>query len=177
MVECLQQKDLEDLISIADPDIVIELERQLNGTGHFTFYPTVDSYSPNPFMPEHPYHMLQTGRQKDIPLITGVEMNAGAVSVALVWDEFEELSTNWTYYGPRAMFGSRADDVTEGEQLISNVTKHFYVGHNNFSQELVDGMVDLYSDLFYRMPAVKALEIQSEKQRAPVYFYEVIFWM
>ena len=83
----------------------------------------------------------------------------------------DELSSNWTQIGGGLIFGDSGSDLTEIEQLKTNVIRKFYVGGMNFSAELKEDISDMFSDLFVASPVVRTVEYHSVNQEAPVYLY------
>jgi carboxylesterase type B len=174
VTQCLQDVDSETLIlkTLPNFDGVAVVEEELDGAGPYVFVPIIDSFSPNPFLPEHPINTIRAGRQKDIPVIAGVTANEGSITLNFVWNRMDDFNRNWTTIGPRSLYFIRADEITEHDELIANVTRHFYTGEKEFSTELKDEMLNLLGD-YFTSSVHRAVQHQAETQKAPVFMYEL----
>ena len=176
ILNCLQDAELSDLIMapMQELNVARGLENELNGNREIRIFPNIDSYASTPFLPDHPIHIMKSGRQKDIPFMTGIVQDEGAFFTALqYWDSFDSLNGNWSFHGPQLISKVKAEDITVDQELVANVTRHFYTGGKNFSQDDPQPLVDLYTDRYFLFPMIKSADIQSINQNNPVFVYEV----
>lgn len=173
---CMQELKIEDLhlnASGLPKDIAVDLEETLNGNGTFNFGPSIETASPNPILPQHPLELLNANRGKDIPLIVGFVENEGSMFLAQNLDNLEVINGNWSYYGPKIVFGSQYDDITDLKQLKANVTRHFYLGTKNITKEVQDDLVDFFSDAEYLAPGIHMIGEMTLSRNNPVFAYEI----
>ena len=181
VLECLQDVEVDQLPlkNVNVFDIFGNLNESENedeekkGNATYFMTPSIDSHSPRPFLPRDPELVLSQGQQKDLPVISGFTNGEGGLVLPLIKDKLEELSANWTIYGPHIIFSSElTTEPNPLEQLKANVTKKYYIGNANFTEENLDQAVDMFSDLL-TVPILNTLDLQSRTQRSPVYVYEV----
>jgi carboxylesterase type B len=173
--ECLQGKELAELMApiVPEDETLTEIENELNGNGPYVFTPSVDRLSPNPFLPTHPYRTLMSGGQKDLPILTGLSDIEGLQTVRSLAAQMEDISGNWSFFGPSVVLFTRFSDIREVDQDVANTTRQYYLGDNEAITEEDEGIVDMFTDAVWRAPMVKAMKLQSRRQNAPVYMYEV----
>jgi carboxylesterase type B len=174
VTQCLQELDAETIVNATVPnwDVFDSIEKELNGTGPYFFGPIIDSFAPNAFLPDNPVTILQEGRQKDIPMIFGVAENEGTLYLSFLWNRLEDADANWTTVGPKSLFQLQANDITPEDELLANVTRHFYTGERPLSTELKDELLRLFSDYFVSS-IYRSAKIQAETQTQPIFLYDL----
>jgi carboxylesterase type B len=175
-IECLQGKDVEELLKTPEPEDpeATDIENAINGFGEYHFIPSVDRTSPDPFLPDHPYLSLLGGRHKDLPIITGIGSNDGSVMVGFTQEQLDGVNGNWSYYGPAYIEFIPLDDVREQDQIIANVTRKHYLGTNDIEFGMEEEIAEMFTHILWRAPAVKAMQMQS-RQTSNVFLYERTF--
>ena len=173
-LECLQEKEIEDLVVETNPDIAVMLENTLQGNStDFSWLPSIDSISHNSFLPRHPINVMKSGQQKDIPMIIGAMENDGAFLVSLNWNNLETMNANWSYFGPNTLYGVPFEKVIPLQELNANVTRHFYLGTQDLSQDMKQELTDMYTDAMFVSATAKAIGLQSRSQNSPMFLYEI----
>ena len=104
--------------------------------------------------------------------MTGVTENEGAMFAAIYWNQLDELTANFSdFHGPRVLTGLPATKAKPMDKLKAEVIRHFYLGNDDFSGFKRQEIMDLFSDIYFVAPVVKALQFQSDRQSRPLYFY------
>ncbi len=174
VVRCLEKVNATELVKAVQNSMNLteDLEKSLAGKPEYAFTPVLDgAYSPNPFLPVHPFTALELGQQKDLPFITGVAENEGSFFAAYLWDQLDAYNANFSYFGPKSIFLTAYSDITDHERLVANVTRQFYFGKRNISQEVKEELLDYFSDITFVSPGIKGLRLMRKSQSQPVYFY------
>ncbi len=174
VVECLQNKDVDELL--ANPDVEdeerTEIEYTLDNLGPYFWLPSIDGRSPSPFLPEHPYITLINGRQKDLPLIAGFGENDGQFMVDIIAAQLDDISGNWSFYGPAFVLQMPINHINLRDDVLANVTRKHYIGDEDISLDVEDGLTKMFTNIVWRAPLLKAMMLQSSGQQSPVFVYE-----
>eukprot|EP00095_Tigriopus_kingsejongensis_P002295 maker-scaffold400_size182785-snap-gene-0.23 protein:Tk02295 transcript:maker-scaffold400_size182785-snap-gene-0.23-mRNA-1 annotation:"liver carboxylesterase" len=176
MLQCLQEKNIADLglnMTGMAKNITADLEQTFLNNGTFTFGPSLETASPNPILPQHPLDLLGSRHNKDIPTIVGFVKNEGSLFLAQHIDSLSAINGNWSYFGPKVVFGADYRDINEAMVLKANVTRHFYLGTKNITEETTQELVDLFSDAEYYAPGIQMLREQAQGRRSPMFLYEI----
>ncbi len=173
----MNASDIYNITLTADKQsAILNAEEEAAGRGPYKWLPTIDSISPNPFMPEHPMQVLKSGNQKDIPVIMGVTKDDGGLIPAYAyWDKLDALNENFTsIFGPQGLSGVSAGEATELDKKKAEAVMRFYLGSGrNFTQDSIQEMIDLFGDLLFNFPTYKALQLHSHSSSQPVFMYEL----
>lgn len=175
MFQCLQTVGVDEILNktLYNYDFKDALAKEKNGSAsNYVFAPVVDRNSPNSFLPDYPINLVRQGRQKDIPMIMGSMENEGSLPLRMVWKFLDDLNTNWTDLGPRFLFSTRGDTVTPLDELNANVTRHFYTGTQELSQDLKEELLQLLGD-GVTSGIYRTAKYSSETQNQPIFFYEI----
>ena len=167
-LDCLQDVDAKYLVTnITDPD---ELQFDPVTPLKFSYWPNLDNYADEPFLPMDPLMALKNGSFNRVPYITGTVENEGAfVNVA---------------YG---VFGAKGRDAVKAvefpaktgfllnygqEDLFNKVTLNFY-NHSsgNTLYELEKPAIDFASDTQFLSYDQKSAEIMSSHMSSVYNYY------
>ncbi len=172
-VECLQSKSVEELVSNPEGnEDDSEVENALNGLGSYYWLPSIDRGSPSAFMPRHPYSVLMTGRQKDVPLVAGIGEKEAESFIDIIADKLDDMNGNWSMYGPSYVLFLPFNHIKEDDDIIANVTRKHYLGDADISLDESDGLNKMFTNIVFRAPLLKAMQMQSSGQKAPIFVYE-----
>merc|ERR1712119_144697 len=77
-LHCLQAVDMEKMISNITDDPQAFMDPNIDSK--FAFWPVIDSYASNPFLPLDPLEALKTGQfNSDVPYMSGIVKNEGVL--------------------------------------------------------------------------------------------------
>jgi carboxylesterase type B len=166
MLRCLQDVPVQELLErcTTDPESWFDPE-----ASHLMFGPIVDSFASEPFMPLQPLEALRTGVYNKVPFMSGTTKDDGSVLLIPMYDNLEQLSEDWSAFGPQLLSLSEVDEPT----IISNILKKYYVG-DELSQENKQSVMDMFTDATFLAPDQKTVELMS-KQRSPVFNYQLTY--
>merc|ERR1711994_963985 len=113
MLQCLQEIPPQELIegTALDPE-------------GLTFFPSVDHFASNPFMPVHPLEAMKTGAYNKIPFMSGTTKEEGAMITMMMWDSLEDVKENWDTMGPgflNIMKTLNASDIDDETEIIAQI--------------------------------------------------------
>merc|ERR1712066_552748 len=76
-LDCLQRLDMAALIGNITDDPTAYLDPNIEYK--FQFFPVIDSYASNPFLPLDPLEAMMTGQYNRVPYMSGIVKNEGVV--------------------------------------------------------------------------------------------------
>merc|ERR1712227_568988 len=157
-LDCMQNVDMEErLKDISDPD---EAQFDPEIDIKFWFWPVVDKYASNPFIPTDPLEALKTGMFNRIPYMSGTCTYEGALSTGAYG--FVGITGNATLgliEEPAIPFNLHYGK----EQTFTKVARMFYnhpTGDSRFEQE--KPAMDFFTDAFFLSSDQKSVELMSE---------------
>jgi len=156
-LDCMQNVDMEErLKDISDPD---EAQFDPEIDIKFWFWPVVDNYASNPFIPTDPLEALKTGMFNRIPYMSGTCTYEGALSTAAYG--FVGITGNATLgliEEPAIPFNLHYGK----ERTFTKVARMFYnhpTGESRFEQE--KPAMDFFTDAFFLSSDQKSVELMS----------------
>merc|ERR1711892_1140678 len=179
---CLYSFTAEDLIKKATCSMTLSslsirelIEKEKNeGLEGYLFFPIVDDWADQPFLPSHPTTILHNNQQKMVPYMTGVNKDEGAMLVSPHWKnmkpEDNQLQENWGYMGARQLFFLPSKEITFDQELTARMIAHFYVGKDGVNRENKQGLMDMFTDAYFAYPNTETVKLHS-KSSAPIYNY------
>merc|ERR1719270_2546526 len=156
-LDCMQNVDIEArLKDISDPD---EAQFDPEIDIKFWFWPVVDNYASNPFIPTDPLEALKTGMFNRIPYMSGTCTYEGALSTGAYG--FVGITGNATLgliEEPAIPFNLHYGK----ERTFTKVARMFYnhpTGDSRFEQE--KPAMDFFTDAFFLSSDQKSVELMS----------------
>ena len=175
-LKCLQSLPAHEYatIHLIPPDLNAELLAELVGNEMYLCAPSLDPNAVEPFLPKLPLEILKNKEYKDMPIMTGVVENDGALFSTLYWQQMAELETNWTAHGFRFLTWESSVNrrIPQDEDKV-NAIKEYYFREKEFSQTNKVEMLNLIDDMVFIVPTIVALKYQVANQTNPIYYYEV----
>merc|ERR1712110_150109 len=161
MLQCLQEIPAQELIegTALDPE-------------GLTFFPSVDHFASNPFMPVHPLEAMKTGAYNKVPFMSGTTKEEGAMITMMMWDSLEDIKENWDTMGPgflNIMKTLNVSEIDEETKMIAQIAKKYYTG-DDFTQENKDSLTAMFGDAIFLAGDQKTVSLMSEGS-PPVYNY------
>lgn len=136
-------------------------------TAELLFVPCIEKNIPGikAIITEHPADIIKSGNYSKVPMIIGFNDNEGIYFTAkdygttLVGDfDIEETLQ------PDLVFHSHEERKEIGKKLL----KHYF---NSTDKEKIQGMVDLYSDLHFKIPTILESKMYAMTSNMPIYYY------
>ena len=151
----------------------IELEKNDPSNMGYRMWVVVDDYADQPFMPTHPVTVLHNQQQKMVPFMTGVTSEEGALLAPGLWKDMDPANNvvekNWGFVGAKNLFpGLR--EYSFDHELKAKMVAQFYLGKNGLKRENKQGLMDMFTDVFFAAPNTEAVRLHA-KAPAPVYNY------
>jgi len=179
---CLFSLSVDDIISEsikamkiwAEPlEEKIELEKNDPSNMGYRMWVVVDDYADQPFMPTHPITVLHNQQQKMVPFMTGVTTEEGALLAPGLWKDMDPANNvvekNWDFIGAKNLFPGQRE-FTFDDALKAKMVAHFYLGKDGLKKENKQGLMDMFTDVFFAAPNTEAVRLHA-KSPAPVYNY------
>ena len=179
---CLFSLSVDDIISEsikamkiwAEPlEEKIELEKNDPSNMGYRMWVVVDDYADQPFMPTHPITVLHNQQQKMVPSMSGVTTEEGALLAPGLWKDMDPANNvvekNWDFIGAKNLFPGQRE-FTFDDALKAKMVAHFYLGKDGLKREKKQGLMDMFTDVFFAAPNTEAVRLHA-KAPAPVYNY------
>ncbi|XP_011864448.1 PREDICTED: esterase E4 [Vollenhovia emeryi] len=172
LIECLRTKSAEEIIGTDN------LFKKFGYCPMIPFRPVIEPEHPGAFLTEDPLISVREGRLLDIPWMTGVTSDEGALKVAGIYgreNSVEELENNFNEIAPISLFYDERYNVTNKnlQNEISSSIRNFYFGHDsiNSTEDSRFKVVDMYSDSWFNHGTYEAVQDFIVNQTSPVFYY------
>jgi len=140
----------------------------------FIFWPVVDDWADEPFLPSHPITILHNQQQKMVPFMTGINKDEGAMNIAPNWKNLDpednQFAEFWGDIGAQYLFFVPIREMTFDDKLTARMVAQFYVGENGIKRENKQGLTDMFTDAYFAYPNTETVKLHA-KASAPVYNY------
>lgn len=175
----LKAKDLvneaSEALSLSKLTIREQVQKAKEEDVHmYQFYPVIDYWADQPFLPSHPITILHNQEQKMVPYMTGLNKDEGGMLVAPHWKNMKpgdnQLAENWGYIGAQQVLTFSPKEITFEKELSSRMIAQFYVGKDGVNRENKQGLSDLFTDAFFAYPNTETVKLHSLSS-APIYNY------
>ena len=157
-LDCMQNVNMEErLKDVTDPD---EAQFDPSISIKFLFWPVVDSYASNPFIPMDPLEALKTGMFNRVPYMSGTCTYEGALDIGsyqfagITGDATLELIEVPAKIGAYLNYGQKP--------IFNTIAKMFYnhpTGESRFEKE--KPAIDFFTDSLFLSSDQKSVELMS----------------
>ncbi|XP_012270621.1 venom carboxylesterase-6 [Orussus abietinus] len=169
LLDCLRKKDAVDIIATDRSFQVYDYCPMI------PFRPVVEPFHPGAFLTEDPAISLKSGRVADIPWMTGVTPNEGAIKAASIYGlnngEFlRQLDKDFEKIAPLSLLY----EDTCPEHLRQNVTqriREFYFGDHPIDESTRFNVIHMYTDAWFFIAADNAVREHLQNLGTSVYYY------
>jgi len=138
------------------------------------FFPVIDYWADEPFLPSHPITILHNQQQKMVPFMTGINKDEGAMNIAPNWKNLDpddnQFAEYWGDLGPQNLFFVPQRVTTFDDKLTARMVAQFYVGKDGLKRDNKQGLVDMFTDAYFAYPNTETVKLHA-KASAPVYNY------
>jgi len=139
----------------------------------YMFWPIVDYWAEEAFLPTHPITILHNQQQKMVPYMTGINSDEGAMISAPNWkymkEEDNQVQEFWEDFAGQSLFMNY--EQTFEEKLFNRMVAKFYFGGvEGVTRENKQALTDLITDVYMAHPNYETVKLQAQSP-APVYNY------
>ena len=175
---CLYSLSAVDIIKKTNLHLQIEAlpirERVEKTDFNYFFWPIVDYWAEEAFIPINPITILHNKQQKMVPFMSGINSDEGAMITAPNWkymkEEDNQVQEFWDVHGGKLMFMKGYNQTFEEKLFNRMVAKFYFGGESGITRENKQAFTDLITDVFMAHPNYEAVKLHSEAP-APVYNY------
>lgn len=152
----------EDLLSVLSAFTLVSIVNQ-----KLMHVPCVEKSFPEiePILTELPYNLI-TKNPKNISLMYSSTDKEGYFFVNDETEESLKINNEKTMYGDNLKFKTEQE-----EKEVDRRVKEYYFGETVISQNNIMNLSQLYTDIYFEVPAVIESEIYARNIDAPVYYY------
>ena len=157
-VACLQSKSPKDLIKEGQKFLVFDYMPQ-------PFKPVVDSWMPNPVLPQALHEVWSNKDEIKVPLMIGGNKDEGVFfAIQFLKDSllYDQVNENTASELPTLLLGIDSDVAAndEGETATSEVLRDSYIpGDGLLAEEKIPQMIRLFTDVHFLSPIDQVQEM------------------
>ena len=167
-LECLQGLDMEAVIGNITDDPSAFLDANIESK--FTFFPVVDSYASDPFLPIDPLEALKSGQFNQVPYMSGIVKNEGVLLSGMLrlagFTGAKVLEFVTQMYEP-SVFGY----MINNQNLMRIATRFYNHPTGDTDIELEQPAADLMTDTYFGSVDQKSVELMSGHTRNVYNYY------
>lgn len=130
------------------------------------FVPCIEKNLPDveAVITEYPTVIIESGNYTKVPMIIGFNDNEGIYFVS------KDYGTSLKSIDPKENLMPDLEFPTESEKndTVESIKSHYFTPKKD---ELIQDMVDLYSDLHFKYPSVVESDLYAKTSDKPIYFY------
>ncbi|XP_030241143.1 esterase-5B-like [Drosophila navojoa] len=171
---CLQSKDPRDIVGAVEHFMVF-------GYVPFApFGPVIEAPDTvEPFVTQHPVEVIKSGKYSQIPWLSSYTLEAGGFNAAIFLKKDDEdgrelievLNMRWNELAPDLLFYRHITNNTEDLNRYSQELKYQYLGDRNFSFDSYLDLQRMFTDILFRNPIQRTLELTRSQRKSPFYCY------
>ncbi|CAK9831367.1 Venom carboxylesterase-6 [Anthophora retusa] len=173
LVACLRTKKAFDIIAT---------DRSFQIFGYcpmIPFRPVIEPVHPGAFLTEDPAVSSKHGRLLDIPWMTGITSEEGALVAPGLYarnngELIKKLDKDFLNIAPITLLFGETCPKDEEKRVASEIRK-FYFGNSPIDNSTRFKVVDMYSDAWFTHAAQTSVRHYLEKQSSPVYYYYLAY--
>ncbi|XP_049887139.1 juvenile hormone esterase-like [Pectinophora gossypiella] len=139
----------------------------------FLFSPCVErNTGVEMFLDDNPVNILKKGKYNKVPMLYGFANMEGLFRVQFGFDQFVVgMNEKFSDFLPRDLqFESEAE-----KEKVAKEIKEFYFGDKNIGPETILGYIDLFTDVMFAYPTLRAVQLHLEAGHDKIYLYEFAF--
>jgi len=122
------------------------------------------------FIPQHPVDIIKSGKAANIPFMTGITTDEGALKSSGYYSNpswIEDFNKDFNRVVPISL-----QYVTNAHKdKISNKIREFYFGDSDIDHSTKTELTDMYSDVIFLIGADGTVRLHSKHSSQPVYYY------
>ncbi|XP_043523966.1 venom carboxylesterase-6-like [Frieseomelitta varia] len=169
LLACLRTKDAVDIIATDRSFQVFSYSPMI------PFRPVIEPVQPGAFLTGEPAFLTKHGHLLDIPWMTGVTSQEGALKAPGLYGRkngelVKKLDKDFLNIAPITLLFEQTCPEGEMKRVTSEIRK-FYFGESPIDNSTRFNLVDMYSDAWFTYAAHTAIRDYFEKQSSPIYYY------
>ncbi|KAK9297565.1 hypothetical protein QLX08_008786 [Tetragonisca angustula] len=169
LLACLRTRDAVDIIATDRSFQVFSYSPMI------PFRPVIEPVHPGAFLTGEPTFLTKHGRLLDIPWMTGVTSQEGALKAPGLYGRrngelVKKLDKDFSNIAPITLLFEETCPKGEMERVVSEIRK-FYFGESPIDNSTRFNLIDMYSDAWFTHAAYTAIRDYFEKQSSPIYYY------
>ncbi|KZC14638.1 PREDICTED: esterase E4-like [Dufourea novaeangliae] len=173
LVACLRKKNANDIIGTD------RAFQEFDYGPIIPFRPVVEADHPGAFLTEDPAFSSKNGRLMDIPWMTGITSEEGALVVPGLYTRqngqlVKKLNNDFSNIAPMTLLFGESCPKDEIKRVASEI-REFYFGKAPIDDAARFKLIDMYSDAWITHCAHHSVRDYLEKQSAPVYYYYLTY--
>ncbi|KAG5869997.1 hypothetical protein JTB14_036178 [Gonioctena quinquepunctata] len=166
MIDCLRKVNAKDLVS-SMKEMFLFMD-----VFPFTLFGPVVEKGNRPFLPEHPYKLLDEGKVYDVPWVSSNVKDEGIYPTAYIvlMQKLEELDSKWNEIMPYALDIQDTVETNAIQDVVTEIRKFYFEGEP-LSRDNAYSLVQLFSDRYFLVDGEKAVRAHAKAVKSPVYYY------
>ncbi|XP_076754354.1 carboxylic ester hydrolase [Xylocopa sonorina] len=173
LIDCLRKKDATDIIAT---------DRSFQVFGYcpmIPFRPVIEPVHPGAFLTEDPTLLSKHGRMSDIPWMTGVTSEEGALVAAALYTRnkgelIKKLDKDFLNIAPISLLFGETCPKDEVKRVATEIRKYY------FDDAPIDNstrfkLIDMYSDAWFTYAIDSSVRDYLRKQSSSVYYYYLAY--
>lgn len=164
MIECLRKVNAADIIKQEIKYLEWSLDPMI------PFKPVIEPNHEGAFISEHPIDIIKSGKAANIPFMTGITTEEGAIKTSSYFSNpswIEDFDKEFNRVVPLSLqYDTQVDKDNKSRKL-----RKFYFGDKTIDNTTKDELTNLYSDVLFLMGADESVRLHSKHSNKPVYYY------
>jgi bile salt-stimulated lipase len=134
----------------------------------------VDSWSPDPVLPDHPYNLLKTKQLYDVPWMVSYTNAEGLYPADEFYGDEEylkDIDTRWNELIPLILDYNYTVELRLHDEVSQKIRQHF-LGEKKLSRTTFRDFLPILSERLFTVGIQKAAMLQASATKSPVYSYQ-----
>lgn len=165
MIECMRKVDVQEIVA---QDVKF---LEWNYDPMVAYKPVVEPNIAGAFLAEDPIDIIKSGKAANVPIMTGLTTEDGAIKSALLYNDsnlIEELNKDFNRIAPILMqYGETAPD----KDHVSKQIREFYFGNRQIDVSTKDEVTNMITDSWFLVAEDAAVQLHSKYSKQPVYYF------
>ncbi|KAF5307863.1 hypothetical protein FQR65_LT06595 [Abscondita terminalis] len=167
LVECLRTIKALDIVKQSEKFMVFGYDPCI------PFKPVVEYWNKDGFLPQHPIEIIEQGKMANVPFMTGITTDDGAMKSAAIYNQsdlVQRLNSDFNQYLPMLLNYDNLY-VNESADKFSEAIKDFYLKDKDLYNSPKSVLTDMVTDSLFFYPARLTSTLHAKYSKKPVYFY------
>lgn len=168
-IDCLRKKDAVDIIGVD------RAFQEFDYCPMIPFRPVIEPSHPGAFLTEDPAVSSKYGRLLDIPWMTGITSEEGALRAPGIYGRqngelVKRLNDEFANIAPITLLYHETCPESVHKKVAEKI-RAFYFGDHAIDNSTRSDVVDMYSDAWFGAAAHKSVQEYLATQSSPIYYY------
>ncbi|XP_028153931.2 venom carboxylesterase-6-like isoform X1 [Diabrotica virgifera virgifera] len=130
----------------------------------------IDTWANNPFLPEHPYSLLERGKILDLPWIVSVNRDEGIFPSGYFCTDQEAINRDFLDKA-HLLLDYNYTYPEKDRKIFAKKIRDFYFGQNDISEENFDKLTQMFGDRLFKSGIEISAKLQASANKESVYVY------